>query len=740
MGWNWPGLPRLEEGIRNTLARGYWLALGTAAILLMLAAWAIGRSVESAAGSAMMIERHYQAISATDELLSLARDIETGQRGYVITGNRQFLAPYHEAIPKLKPTIAGLRALAADDEANRARIAAIEHLVEAKLRLSQGSVELRRRGDAERASAAIQTGRGRAQMDALRAAIAELRLELVSSLDRDRHQVALANRNALIQALVAGMLTLLAGGLAAFGFLRMRSRLAEKSVEVADADRRFQATFDQAAVGMAHLGPDGRWLKVNKQLCRITGYSEKEFDGTRLEITHPDDIKEDDRLRAKLLSGKLDGYKKEKRYIRKDGEPIWVNVTISAVRGQGDRPDFLVAVIEDIEERKRTQRELQSGEAQYKAIFDSAVEAIAVIDEHGVIQSTNPATLTMFGYSQKQLLGSNIAMLMPAPIAKKHDGYLSRYRETGKRAIIGFGREVEGRRSDGTIFPLDLSVAEWMSDGQRFFTGIMRDISARKVAEEGLRASEDNLRLLQNEFAHLSRVNDMGEMAAAIAHEINQPLTAISNFLNAARLEAARDHLGPERIDDLMRLAAEQAVRAGQIVRRLRDFVGKGDGSREVRKVGELLDAAIGIALVDAAARGIEVERGRQGDSCLVEADMIQMQQVIVNLLRNAVDAMDGNGPADEKRIMVATSPVGGSVEIRVADSGPGIAADMADHLFEPFMTSKASGMGMGLSVCRRLVEAHEGSIDVDPEAEGGAAFRVLLPVAKAAKGKARQD
>jgi two-component system sensor kinase FixL len=722
-------LSTLEKNIRHSLARGYWFALGAAAVLMLFAAWAIGRSVETAANSALTIESHYQAMAAADELMSLAQDVETGQRGYVITGSSQYLQPYEAALPRLGDVVAKLRRATKGQATSARHIERIEALLEDKIKLSKASVALRRQGTSSPSTILALAGRGKDKMDALRSSVRALRLNEARLLDEGRDKARQAERNALIQALLAGIVTLIAGGLAVLGLVRMLAQLRRKSSEVADADRRFQATFDQAAVGMAHLDPTGRWLKVNDELCRITGFRADELNGTHREITHPDDIAPDKEQRARLIAGEIDGYKRAKRYIRKDGRPAWVNVTVSAIRGSDGKPEYLVAVIEDIEDRKRTERELQSGEAQYKAIFDSAVEAIAVIDEEGIVQSINPATLTMFGYNQKQLIGSNISMLMPKAIAKKHDHYLARYRETGKRAIIGFGREVEGRRSDGTIFPLDLSVAEWRSDGQRFFTGIMRDISARKLAEDGLRLSEEQLRRLQNEFAHLSRVNDLGEMAAAIAHEINQPLTAISNFLNAGRLNSARDEIGSERADDFMRLAAEQAVRAGQIVRRLRDFVGKGDGSREVRPVGELLDAAMGIALVDARSRGIRIERNKEADDCRVEADSIQMQQVIVNLLRNAVDALEQMDGGHERKVEVATARMGKNVEIRVSDNAGGIAPDMMDHLFEPFMTSKPSGMGMGLSVCRRLVEAHGGTIGADPDSQEGATFRIELPI-----------
>jgi two-component system sensor kinase FixL len=363
--------------------------------------------------------------------------------------------------------------------------------------------------------------------------------------------------------------------------------------------------------------------------------------------------------------------------------------------------------------------------AEYRAIFDSAVEAMAVIDAAGIVQSVNPAVERIFGYSPEEMIGGNIRMLMPPEIG--HDDHLTRYRQTGIRAVIGIGREVMGRRKDGSQFPLDLSVAEWQRGGETFFTGIMRDISARHAAETKLRASEERLRLLQHEFAHLARVNEFGEMAEAIADEINQPLTAIVNYLSVGLFAAGED--GDGEAEQLMRQAIEQALRAGDMVRRIREFVGYGHGVRTVWRADGLVDSAMALALVDARSSGIVVEREAGAGDAVVEVDSAQIRQVLVNLLRNAVEAMADDDSSGETRVTISTAlRPDGAVEFAISDTGPGLSPEVREKLFQPFFTTRANGMGLGLSVCRRLIEAHGGTIEADSAPGGGATFRFQLP------------
>ena len=370
-------------------------------------------------------------------------------------------------------------------------------------------------------------------------------------------------------------------------------------------------------------------------------------------------------------------------------------------------------------------------EAQYRAIFDSADAAMAVIDAKGIIQSVNPSVARMFGHKPAALIGRSIAMLVPESIGAHLDALLAHEAQTGETAIAATGREASGRRKDGSVFPIDLSVAEWRYDGDIYFTWAMRDISARKQAESALR-DEARLRLLQYEFAHVSRVNDLGGITEAIAHEINQPLTAIVNYLNTA-LQRARGADSAEAFGESAKLigdAAAQALRAGEIVRQLRGLVGHGNAPRTVEKVEPMVDAAIAIALIDARSGGIAVERVAGAEGAEVDVDAVQIQQVLVNLLNNAVEAMN-RAPLEAglARIRIGTAVTrDGMIELTVADNGPDIAPAIAERIFDPFVTTKKKGMGMGLPVCRRLVQAHGGTIEAESAPGGGALFRVRLP------------
>jgi len=366
-------------------------------------------------------------------------------------------------------------------------------------------------------------------------------------------------------------------------------------------------------------------------------------------------------------------------------------------------------------------RDALAREAHLQSILDTVPEAMIVIDERGIIQSFSSAAERLFGCRAVEAIGQNVSSLMPGPYRENHDGYLQRYLNTGERRIIGIGRVVVGQRKDGSTFPMELAVGEMKSGDQRFFTGFIRDLTERQQTEARLQE-------LQSELVHISRLTAMGEMASTLAHELNQPLSAIANYLKGSRrlLEGASDEKSAAMRDALDK-AGDQAMRAGHIIRRLRDFVARGESERRVESITKLVEEASALALVGVKDLGIRVQFQFNPEIDLVIADRVQVQQVVLNLIRNAMDAMETSQTRD---LVVAIAPAeSGHVRISVTDSGSGISPEIAEQLFQPFITTKRHGMGVGLSISRAIVEAHNGRIWVEPNPTGGTIFHFTLAV-----------
>jgi len=321
----------------------------------------------------------------------------------------------------------------------------------------------------------------------------------------------------------------------------------------------------------------------------------------------------------------------------------------------------------------------------------------------------------MFGYSERELLGENVSTLMPSPDREQHDSYLERYFETGVRKMIGIGRVTTARHRDGSTFPIDLHVAETRIGDERVFTGFISDLTERQQTE--LRLHD-----LQSELAHVARVSEMGTFATSIAHELNQPLTAIANYVETA--EELLQHPDQETLDivrEALRDCAAQSVRAGQIVRRLRDFISRGETERRVESLARVVNEASALALIGAGERGVEVQVKLDPRADKVLIDRIQVQQVIVNLVRNAIEAMV---ESQVRRLRITSRKAAeGFVEVSIEDSGPGLPAELADQLFQPFVSTKVEGMGLGLSICHTIINAHGGRIWSDKSRLGGTAF-----------------
>jgi two-component system, LuxR family, sensor kinase FixL len=381
-----------------------------------------------------------------------------------------------------------------------------------------------------------------------------------------------------------------------------------------------------------------------------------------------------------------------------------------------------------IRDREHAQ-DLSAREAHLRSILDAVPDATVVIDEKGIIQSFSAAAERLFGYREASVTGRNVSMLMPPPYRGEHDRYITRYLTTGEKRIIGIDRVVTGQRKDGSTFPMKLSVGEMQSGAGRFFTGFIRDLTERQETERQLQE-------LETELARLSRLTAMGEMASTLAHEINQPLSAISNYLQGCgRLLESIDHPNVPKMRDALVETTKQTLRAGHIIRQLREFVARGETEKRPENISKLVEEASALALVGAKEEGVKSRFRFESHMETVLVDKVQIQQVLLNLMRNAMEAMHG---CKRRELLVATKAVNGDmIEVSVADTGSGLSAEIGDRLFQPFVTTKPAGMGLGLSISKRIIEAHGGEMWGEPNPDGGTVFRFTLQSAPQA---ARSD
>lgn len=379
---------------------------------------------------------------------------------------------------------------------------------------------------------------------------------------------------------------------------------------------------------------------------------------------------------------------------------------------------FLIGRAGKSGEGGRARRE--AGDAHTRSIVATMPDGMVVADRRGVILSVNPAAERMFGWSAAELVGRNVTVLMRDRDAAEHPRYVRRYLDTKERRLIGYGRAMIAERRDGSQFPIEITVGEDWSD-RHIFTAFIRDLEEQAIAER--RVEE-----LRAELAQASRQNAMAALGSTLAHEVNQPIANVANYVESVRhMLAGSAEIDLAVIDAALREAAAEALRAGDIIRHLRDLAARGDVEKSIEDLGILVREAASIALNTALVRGYDLRIAVP--PALVLVDRVQIQQVLINLIRNAREAM---AEGERRELTVASAPTGdGSVQVSVADSGPGIAPEIADRLFDAFSSTKADGMGLGLSICRTIVESNGGRIWTEPRPGGGTVFHFTLPLAR---------
>ncbi|WP_338425989.1 PAS domain-containing sensor histidine kinase [Sphingopyxis kveilinensis] len=473
------------------------------------------------------------------------------------------------------------------------------------------------------------------------------------------------------------------------------------------------------------LDPEGRVTIWNSGAERLMGWREEDVIGIDASAFYPPDAIAGRKSADDLVRAASDGrFDTEDWLVRKDGSEFLADVSITALRHPDGGVRGFATVVSDITGRRASEEALRSQESHLRSILSTVPDAMVVIDDQGLILSFSAAAEQLFGYSEAELLGVNVSRLMPSPDRERHDGYIRRYLETGEKRIIGIGRVVFAQRKDGSTFPMELSIGEATGEAHPLFTGFIRDLTERQKTEAQLES-------LQSELVHVARVSAMGTMASTLAHELNQPLTAVANYV-----EAIRDMLARPDPDDLPMIrealddTAKEALRAGHIVRRLRDFVARGEVEKTIEKLPLLINEAAVLGLMGAREKGIEPRFDLDPYASPVLVDKIQIQQVLINLIRNACEAM---AASPVRELSVTSRPdARGFVRVIVADTGPGVDTRIAEQLFTAFTSTKSEGMGLGLSICRTIVEAHGGRIWMEPRAGGGTEFHFTLVSAKA--------
>jgi two-component system sensor kinase FixL len=537
---------------------------------------------------------------------------------------------------------------------------------------------------------------------------------------------------------VSGKEAELAGGRSAqrAGSSKMASQRVKAGIDSGGSEPRLRDTgdfaviFEKAGTAIGKVSPDGRFLLVNQAYCDLTGYNREELlAGAFQKITHPDDLESDLAALQALLAGEAERYTKDKRYLRRNGRELWVRLTVSLVRDDDGEPDFFIKVAENIDAQKKAEQGLAAREAQLRAI----VEAVPV----GLVMAELPSGRIVGGNSHVEHLLRH--PLIYSPDLDSYDAYVS-FHGDGRRvasheyplARMILAREdnpsidVNYRRGDGTFAWTRIAGRPVRNAAGELTGGVVAlvDIDEERKARD--RAAQQ-LESLQNQLIHTSRVSAMGAMASTIAHEINQPLAALASCLRGTikRLRRGGTDAAEEAIGWLER-GEQITLNAGETIRRLRAMLAKGEVKREKVELARLLAEARAIALVGSEARAIAY-RQDVDPALTVEADPIQIQQVLINLIRNAVEAM---AQSAERRLSVNARRAGAFVEVEVGDTGPGLAAEVRQKLFEPFLSTKSEGMGVGLSICRTIVESHQGRIWAAEETGRGAAIHFTVPAA----------
>lgn len=478
--------------------------------------------------------------------------------------------------------------------------------------------------------------------------------------------------------------------------------------------------------GMAYRSSAGEGASiefVSDGCLELTGYHKGDFLEGKV---HWNDVVHEDKRQMRISQIKAamssrQSYRGEYRITCRNGDEKWVWESGNVSESPLDHSPVIEGLVLDISEQKHTQAALTVATTYAKTLVDTAAEAIITISTRGNIESVNRSAEEMFGYSRHELVGNTIGMLMPEPLRSEHDTYLQRYLKTNEKRIIGTGRDVMARRKDGSALSIRLSVSEFMSEDGCKFVGLVRDLTQQRLAEQEASMHRERL-------AHVARVNMLGEMATGIAHEINQPLSAISMYAQSGLRFLDADLPKPERLREALEKLSVQAHRAGAVIERMQQFARQRESRYESIDCNQLMQEVAHLAESEALIRDAEISLEIDTRIQKVFGDPIQLQQVALNLLRNGMESMESIGHRYGNRIILSTEDEQSSLRVSIIDQGTGVSMEAAEQLYKPFASTKDMGMGIGLSICKSIIHSHGGQLDF-VNAEGhGATFFFTLP------------
>jgi PAS domain S-box-containing protein len=701
-----------------------WLVRHRVAFEFAVAAAILG-AIAVVAVSARHLVEQYEAIRRSsdivaelDSIRSGVTDSETGQRGFLLTGDERYLAP---SLPASADTIEThvntLRSLAAERPDIERQIAALEVPLRDKLEELRETVRLRREKGPEAALRLVLTDRGLRDSERIRSALGTMREE-------EQRRLAAATRRAeqarhvlvILAALAAAALLILL-------FLVVESRqrarelrltraiLAEQVAEHEQTTSLLSSLVQSSDDAIVGLDLEARILTWNRGAERLYGHREAEARGRSIDLLLAGERRAEMAAALDRVQGQQTTERFETEHVTKDGRRVPVFLTLSPIRDGSDKLIGISIVGRDIGMQKAAEEALRRSEATSRAFLESASESIVITNAVGVIVRINDKAEKMFGYERAELVGQPVEVLIPRRAREAHVVHRAGYMAAPRVRSMGRGLDLAGIKKDGTEFPVEVSLSFVETDDGLRAIAFVTDISERLAFQRAARQAD--------------KLAALGTLSAGIAHEINNPIGIITSRVEVMLLETEGEELPAELRKDL-EVILRHARRVASITQGLLSFARQSSGVRAAVNLNRVVEEILQLARKDMDRARVHVTLRRDEALPEIVADANAIGQVLLNLLTNARRAMPDGG---EITIETAYDPPARSVRLVVRDTGTGITPEVLPKIFDPFFTTKPDGTGLGLSVSHGIIHDHQGSVDVESQVGKGTTFTVTLPV-----------